>query len=112
MLNGFRSKNDTIIAISNMGCHENPVKIRPNRNNFQSSYCRSNEIVGPRLIAIAVKILQIGDLKPKLSTFFAEIELYLDWIPTTTEVLNYIEGRDMNFDPPEAIKLKNGVALD
>jgi len=115
MFNIFGSKNagiDDILQEELKDGYKNPVSIKPKRDEVQSSYCRSTDLVGPRLVGLAVKILQIGEFDLKSHTFFAETELYLDWIPTMEEVLDYVEGREMDFDPPDAIKCKNAVDLE
>jgi len=110
----FHSRNQSVSAIQEdegKVKYANPVRISPTRDNINTSHCLG-EVVGARLVGIAVKVLQIGELDLKMHTFFAETDIYLDWIPTKQEVLDYAEGREMDFDPPDAIKFKNAVDLE
>jgi len=108
------STNHSISAIQlseEKTAYQNPVLISLKRDDVCGSRCCAVKVSGPRFVGIAVKILQMGEFDLKMQTFFAETELYLDWIPTMKEVLDYIEGCEMDFDPSDAIKFKNAVNL-
>merc|ERR1719436_1933555 len=95
-----------------------PVKVSPPYPmEADSKLCWDGVKGDAREVGVSMNITQIGDSCVVDQTFAAELSVYLDWVPTVSEVeahfqsqASIVNGGQLIFHPPTKISFKNAVS--
>jgi len=102
--------------INNDADHKSPSPL----DEVDASLCRTVDMPILREIGLMIRIVQIGEIDVLRHSFFAELLVEVDWIPTVDEVTTYLGSKtsvspsptESKFNPTDMIYFTNAIDVN